>query len=341
MKAFKLDGQRFFLTFAQCNYYRDAELNLVLGYHIALLPPLSYYVMCREQHMDGNAHFHVVLVFKDRVQSYVTEFFDWMFDQHPNIRPIEHGNANIKRRIDYVKKFSDWVEDGVSPVIQSVATMQRISKLILENKSVEEIDLLEHAPMIMHAPKVAASVARQADRLMPALKPWVVPEYNAGLQAGDADDYARILICRWLEDNIRKPRDYRQVHLWIWGPGRIGKSRLCFQLKTMLKIFDVPDENKEQMTGYSDSYDLVVFDDYHHSKSVTFLKKFLQAYPMKVAQKSIGPVTKNKHVPCLFTSNKPPQDAYKFVSSGDPQHFIPLLDRLLVVQVNREFNLFP
>lgn len=311
-----------------------------MGFHLAYLPSMEYYIMCQENHKDGGIHYHLVLVFKDKYYTRDPRAFDWMFEKHGDIKPIKPGTKNMERAIAYVKKDDNWVSDGVAPVDPpKVATMQRISKLILEGKSFEDIETVEHAAMIMHDMKVMRSVNRRDDRQAP-LKPWVPPVYSASLQQGTAQDAAVMLIKVWLEENIRKDRDFRAPHLWIWGEGKIGKTRLMSQLSSMLKVFDAPSEGKEWLTGYNDSYDLVVFDDYNHSKSVTFLKQFLQAYPMKVAQKSGLPYHKRKNIPCLFTSNKHPKDAYKFVSVGDTAHFIPLLERLIVVNLGL-FNLFP
>lgn len=340
MQGFRLNAKRVFLTFSQVG--DRGELNLIQGYHLAMLLPVSYYLLSKELHQDGGVHYHLVIVFKEKVNIVNAKYFDWMFDDvHPNIVPIKHGNKDMQRCIAYVKKDKDFIEDGSDPcVTPKDTTMVRLSKLILSGKTLDEIDVLEPVAMIMHAPKVAASIARLNERNPPALLEWVPPSFSDSLQFGSPQDMAIYNIKLWLNERIRKECDPRAEHLWIWGTGKIGKSRLCSQLGSMLRVFDVPDENKEQMTGYSDTYDLVIFDDYHHSKSVTFLKKFLQGYPMKVAQKTIGPYYKKKNIPCLFTSNKPPSEAYKFVSVADPAHFIPLLERLIVVNVT-EFNLFP
>lgn len=341
MQGFRFAARRVLLTFPQVGDCGD--LYLIMGFHLAYLPPTEYYLVSRENHEDGGVHYHLVIVFKDEYRTRDPRSFDWMFNEHHgNIKPIKSGTKNTERAIVYVKKDDNYVEDGIPPIAPpKVATMVRISKLILEGKSLQEINVLEHPAMVMHAPKVRASIALTFPPKSVVLKPWVPPLYSQSLQQGTDQDIAVFKIKVWLAENIRVDRDYRQPHLWIWGPGSIGKSRLLFQLHSMLKVFDAPDENKEQMTGYTDDYDLIAFDDYHHSKSITFLKKFLQAYPMKVAQKTIGPYDKRKHTPCLFTSNKHPKDAYNLVSFADPAHFNPLLDRLLVINVLQVFNLFP
>lgn len=341
MQGFQLQVRRLLITFPQVGPVpQGGTLEELMGYHLAFLPKMLYYVCCQEKHEDGGIHYHLVLVFAEKYYTRDPRSFDWMFDKHGDCKPIKAGSKNMARAIAYVKKDDNWVEDGNAPVDPpKVATMQRISKLILEGKSFEDIETVEHAAMIMHDMKVMRSVERRDDRL-PSESKWVPPVFSSSLQQGSPQDAAVMLIKIWLNENIRKERDYRAPHLWIWGSGKIGKTRLMSQLSTMLKVFVAPSEGKEWLTGYRDSYDLVVFDDYNHSKSVTFLKQLLQAFPMKVGQKSLPPYFKKKNMPFLFTSNKKPEDAYRIVSVEDPQHFIPLLERLIVVNVT-EFNLFP
>lgn len=311
-----------------------------MGFHLAFLPKMEYYICCQENHEDGGIHYHLVLVFAEKYYTRDPRSFDWMFEKHGDIKPIKPGTKNLERAVAYVKKDDNYVEDGVAPIAPpKEATMVRISKLILSGKSFEEIEVEMHSAMIMHDMKVMRSIARFEQVAVPLL-PWVPPVYSQGLQFGSPQEESVFRIKVWLAENIRQPRDFRAPHLWIWGSGKIGKTRLMSQLSTMLKVFDAPSEGKEWLTGYNDSYDLVVFDDYNHSKSVTFLKQLLQAYPMKVGQKGFGPYHKRKNMPFLFTSNKDPVSAYCFVSAADPAHFIPLLERLTVVNVT-EFNLWP
>lgn len=351
MRSFRLQSIRVLLTFSQTG--NVGELELIQGYHLALLPPLSYYLLSREHHADGGIHHHLVVVFKEKLRTSDVRFFDWMFDGiHPNIQSIKHSNADIKRAIGYVKKDDDFVEDGISPLAPPrEATMARISKLVLEGKSVAEIDILEHIAMIMHDQKIARSVARFESRTIESLLPWVPPLVQA-VPAADLDPWhiQRVIhleemnkIAGWLRDNIRQDdRDARSPHLWLWSKASlIGKTRFISQLKTMLRVFDAPTEGHDWMTGFSDDYDLVVFEDYHGSMTLGFLKKFLQKYPMKVAQKHLGLVQKTRNVPTIFTANNPPEGIYHNVFAERPQELVPLNARLLVVNLEVVFNFYP
>lgn len=347
MQASRLQAKRYLITFSQTGNVGD--LHEVMGYHIAYLPPLSYYLLCRENHpIAGGVHHHLVLVFKEKLRITTPRFFDFMFDGNVamDVKTIKHTNKDLLRSINYVKGDGDFVEDGVDPLLPSkVPTMQRISKLILENKSRQEIELQEHSVFLMHDQKIQRSIDRQFERQQPPLQPWVAPIFRAGLQFGDVHDESVMLIGHWLEENIRKPlRGGRAPHLWIWGPTGVGKSTLIRQVSTMLKVFDAPKEGKQDwMTGYSDDYDLVVFDEFHAEKTIGFLKAFLQGYPMKVAQKTIGPVHKRRHTPCIFTCNASPEQLYHNYSQ-DPLKKLDwdaFMSRLVVCPVTRFFNLYP
>lgn len=346
MQRFQLQVRRLLITFPQVGPVpQGGTLEELMGFHLAYLPKLEYYVCCQENHMDGGIHYHLVLVFVDKLYTTDSRYFDWMFDKHGDIKPIKAGTKNMERAIAYVKKDDNYVEDGIPPVAPpKEATMVRLSKLILAGHSLAEINQLEHVAMVMHQGKVRQSIALTFLKEEPPLAPWVAPIYRAGLQVGDVHDQSMLLISNWLDENIRKPnRDSRSPHLWIWGPTKLGKSTLVRYLATMLKVFDPPTEGHDWMTGYSDDFDLVVFDDFHAEKTVGFLKKFLQGYPMKVSQKTLGPVSKRIHVPCIFTCNAPPDAVYANYSI-DPlkkNDWDALISRLLVCPITRFFNLYP
>lgn len=326
---FRIQARRVLLTFSQTDVY--PVLAEVMGYHLAFLREVDYYIVGHERHADGGHHHHIVIVFSTKFDSTNPRVFDWMFDGiHPNIRSIKHTNADIKRAIDYCKKEGDWIDDGNSPLAQKVKPMESITKMIRDGASLEEIEDAYPGPFIMHDQRVQRAWQRWNAR-QSAVSKWVPIQAH--------DPFSELYPLQvWLNANISVERDFRQKHLWLHGPTKIGKSRMVFALSEMVKTFIAPTDG--WMTGYNDSFDLVIFDDFRGCLTVDFFKQFCQSFPYQVLQKGLPPVLKKKHVPCIVTSNVSPIDCYPNVAVRNPLHFEAFLDRFIVVEIKSPFVLF-
>lgn len=105
MPSFRFSGKRVLLTYSQVSEYFTRET--VLYTLQERYPSLLKYSIGEETHEDGGRHIHAVLQFDRKIDSRDVTLFDisdgWM-DFHPNIKPIQKGQANFDRCVDYTVK---------------------------------------------------------------------------------------------------------------------------------------------------------------------------------------------------------------------------------------------
>jgi len=102
----RLNGQRWFLTYAQVNdELFDAD---ILADALFLLSP-EWLEVAHEQHQDGGSHYHVVIVFASRRQKPMS-WFD-VLGHHPNIKSIKNGGRDLFYRRHYIRKGEKGTHD--------------------------------------------------------------------------------------------------------------------------------------------------------------------------------------------------------------------------------------
>lgn len=329
-RSFRLNAQRVFLTFSQTGHWGD--LNELMGFHVAQLPPYQYYVLGHELHQDGGHHYHCVIVFQKKLNVLNSRFFDWMFEAHPNIKSIPHGRLQLDRRIKYVKKDGDFVEDGDAQIAPAEKVGDIVAKAAADGKSDQELFQMYPGYFLIHQ--------RCIKDLRFAASSWAdkLEDYRAPTAPDLFSDWFRVY--NWLQTNIRGPsRPPREPNLWLWGPPRVGKSTLFAKLAKMVSVFDAPRE--KWITGYSDAYELVVFDDFGGWIPLHDLNAFCQGIPSKVNQKSGLPVSKKKNPAVLVTCNRPPEQVYPNVFEKDSFSANALLSRFIVVEVKDFYDFWP
>lgn len=329
MRAPRLNAQRYLMTFSQTGHRGD--LNELMGFHLAMSPPISYYVVGHELHQDGGHHYHFVIIFKERYQG-LMDAFDWMMECHPNIKPIKQGRKNLERAINYVKKDHDFVEDGDPELTKLEKVGDVMARAAVAGKSDQELFELFPGYFLIHQ--------RAIKDLRFVSSTWSekLLDYRAPSPPDIFSDWFRVY--NWLTTNIRgRVRAPRESNLWIWGPPQVGKSRLFAQLATMVSVFEAPRE--KWITGYSDSYEVVVFDDFSGWIMLHDLNAFCQGIPSKVNQKTGLPVSKKKNPAVIITANRPPEQVYPNVFEKDAYSAQALLSRFTVVEVKDSWNFWP
>jgi len=335
MDAFRLQASRFLLTFSQTGEY--GPVSEILGYHLALLPPMEYYLIGHERHADGGHHYHLVLVFKEKLHLRDPHYFDWMFDDvHPNIKTIRHGRAQLERAAKYCRKDADYAEDPPwESVYPAQKTISRIfAEAIQEGKNDRELNDLD-AVFMMRNRRMVTDYRSLVDSWRDEVLAWVDPVIPDMFS-----DWR--FVFQWVMENVKPPavRDFRARNLWLYGPAGLGKSRVAGRLSRMVSTFFAPKDG--WITGYNDSYQLVVFDDYKGSLKVDTVNSFCQgSVPFQVPQKGLAPVLKRKNPAVLITSNLSPQEVYHGVFEKNPDHFNALTSRFLVIKVNDAFDFWP
>lgn len=93
------------MTYAQC----DLPIETI-EFHLKLKPHVSYCIIARELHQDGNPHFHAMLLLNKKLNTTNPRFFD-IEGFHPSIEVVK----NIEKCLKYCRKDGDFIEYGTTP----------------------------------------------------------------------------------------------------------------------------------------------------------------------------------------------------------------------------------
>jgi hypothetical protein len=88
---------------------------------------VSYVVVSLEYHVDGNVHFHAMVLGDGKFDFKDCHKYDYL-GCHPKIEPVRQ----VKASMDYVKKDGDWCCWGVEPINRSGRLTQLTADEILD-----------------------------------------------------------------------------------------------------------------------------------------------------------------------------------------------------------------
>lgn len=126
MANFFIDGTRFLLTWSQAGVLTKPVIRDVLKGNGAI----KYCVICEEKHLDGNKHFHALVIYERRLKRRVNVFtIDRCICNVKNLKT----QADVKRALKYVKKDGDYDEIGIEPDYCKKLDKGEKVKYILEN----------------------------------------------------------------------------------------------------------------------------------------------------------------------------------------------------------------
>lgn len=332
--TFRLDAKHIGLTYPKCDLTRQRVLDALRSiggdnYRCA--------IVCIEQHKDGTNHIHAYLCL-----SKCRHFRD------PRVFDIDGFHANIqglrspKRWVDYIQKEdkSFLVDGDTGSLLTGVRPKERITDAIAARLDAgatrEEIYADFPGFYLMNKRKVDELCEWVVNkRLNSGKKDWT--ECLARLihaRQEPLEPETQLAVAEWLIDNIHTERKLRTKQLWLTGPPGSGKTSLVMELEKYLRVFWAPMDGDGFLDGFSNDYDLIVFDEMKSQYKLTWLNQFIVGSPMPVNVKG-AKITKVKNTPVIFLSNYGPCQAYKKMT---PQ-LEAFLDRLTIVLSTSLFQL--
>nr|UOF79959.1 rep protein [Cressdnaviricota sp.] len=326
--TFFLRANHLFLTYPQCPVPKDDLL-----WKLKSLPNYAGCVVASEQHQDGTPHLHAYVRLSRRSVFRSAQFADVTWGG-----VTYHGNYQRARSArcvaEYVAKDGDFIADGVDmSTLVGNKKKSKSSSLAIASRVLAGATLKE----LVEDPEMCGFVMTNLSRIQLYQKTWEamktvsvekVPLDRLIFSVAMSRD--RILTAEWITTNLVSPpptgREFRSKQLFVWGPTEVGKTSMCRELEKYFKVYWAA-YSGDFFDGYSDEYDLVVFDEFRGQKTITWLNVFLQGSPMVINIK-YGSVNKQKNIACIFLSNLPPHMVFKNVEDSLLEAFIA---RLLIV----------
>jgi len=335
--SFRLQGKTLFLTYPQCHWAPNDAAIFIRN----KLNNVEWTIWGREKHADGSPHLHAIVSLSKRCDL-----------QSPNCLDlagaalsVSHGDYRVARDpkavLDYVTKDGDIFCDGTTldaaklqfataagkkrSATETLLEAMSQGKTILQAAE-ENPGTLTHA--VLHQDKI---LRWHTSRLLASIEPPLkfVSAAPPFLEGGIWDS----VIATWLMNNMTGTRVFGKKQLWIAGPTMVGKTTFANRLAEMFRIYWVPDE--DFYDDYVDqNYDLIVFDEYRHQKTILWMNRFCDGSVCPLRQKGRQTVKRINH-PIIVLSNFRMRECYPNVEEA---HFDTLKRRFEEVWVERRLE---
>lgn len=329
---FRLQAKTLYLTYPRCEVTAAECLNRIQEY----FPELDWAVVGRELHQDGTPHLHCLIKLQQRYTTRRPSDLDALAGKHGNYQACR----NLRRCLEYVLKDGRYVQVGIDAKAHLAAMRQHkarmsdvVAKKVIDGTSIRAITADAPGYVMMNLQKIRSFQSfvrsqRPVDRLP-------LPRIGfLGLSS-------KVLsIWTWITNNVRqdRPRPLGQPQLFIVGNTGLGKTSLINCLRPALRIY-YPPASEDFYDMYDDSeYDLIVFDEFYHSKTITFMNSFVEGSPVTLRTKG-GQLMKEKNLPVIVLSNYTPAECYSRVALDRPHILETFTRRFRVVNLEGS-NLF-
>lgn len=259
--AFRVQGKHILLTYAQAERIQTKE-SLLQALRDKVPSPIAW-IVAKEQHADGNFHYHALLKFERRIDVRAVDFWD-VEGHHPNIVTCR---APARAR-DYVIKDGDYISEGfvVEQVVDIFQVVQEevaarndptaAIKAIIERTGTAGLRMYNNissyvdrimVPDRVHEPeKVYPDAFVIPEAMRPYLHQFVVDMAYGHGQRGN------------------------RKSLWLHGPSRLGKTVIARSLGRHWYMM-----GSWNIDGYSDDAQYGVLDDIDWERMKPFYKGLL------------------------------------------------------------------
>lgn len=329
-RRYRLSAKKLFLTFPQCVTTVGSVVDNVKTKYGT---NLQWVVAAVESHADGHPHLHIGIALKSRCNYSSPNCLDDIAGQHGDYRAMK----NQRKCLEYITKCGNYQEFGINTKTFLTAQANKqsgkltlVATMVSEGKSLRDVDLVYPGIVLQHKKKIEEYLTwKQVEAQRQSLQPW------KGLDMEAMTDPVCLAIGRWLDTNIKKPRDHKQKQLYIWGPVNVGKTYMVMQLIKYLSTYVIP-ASEDFYDFYEDKmYDLAVLDEFKANKTVQWLNQWLEGSMMNLRKKG-AQYLKVQNIPTIILSNYRISEVYTKVSADK---LLTLEARLDVIEVTQRLDL--
>lgn len=325
---FRLCAKSLFLTYPQCYTEKGIlfqNIKTKWGDNIDSL------IVCKENHQDGHPHLHAAIRFLTEQDCKNAREYDSLVD------PPKHGNYKACRKLK--SAFQYCAKTDPEPLLWGLAcelidgTTSKcdiVVKMIDENKTLKEVKDKMPGFFMMNMSKIVSyQQYAKLEKTKKVRLEWEMPRARDDLTEEEH------IIGHWIFENMKKPREFKQKQLFIWGTTNLGKSTLINNLKKYLSGYPINKAEDYYCAYYDGEYDFAYIDEFKHDKSIQWLNTWLDGSSMNLKKKN-GWYIKEQNIPTIILSNYSLEDNYRNVSQNSPEIFDTLKGRLEIVHV-KEF----
>jgi len=289
---------------------------------------------------DPGRHIHTCFKLNKKMKIRRPDFFDNLFGE-------KHGDIQTCRDYRacqiYCNKDGNVITKNVDidAVVESTRTKKGVKHETVANfcrkkpRTIFEVDQKFPGYTIQHLSKIKDYLILQDARRSSELQPYYGIDQAKTMMLG-RDNPPLIQLVSWLNENLNKPREYRQKQLWLHGKSGVGKSTLLSDISQYFNAYQVANEEK-WWSGIDSTKQIIVFDEYTGYKTISDMKRLLDGsefpMPQKYATLPFLKKRKSMNIPIIICSNSTPEQIYHKVKEEKPQEFEPLLERITVIEL--------
>jgi len=281
---FRLRAKQLFLTYPQANDINEDDILHILNRDGAPI----YALIAREQHQDGNFHFHCFVDYANIRDIRDERYFDCS-GHHPNTQ----GVRNRRAVISYCKKQGSFTEFGTD------STEATKKEQIAAIASIEELTQAVNRGLLHW---------KGYSRLRLDLSTFLRDQHALNTKNSLDMHQLRLNSCTIGECiTFQFTMKFKAKQLYIFGPPNTGKTSLLQQYNEAT-LFYAPNNN--DWNGFNeDIHKIIVFDEFHGQVPLSTMLQVLQGTKIRLNTKG-GSIDKTKNCMCIILSNVAPQRCY-------------------------------
>lgn len=324
----RLTAKNLFLTYPQCDTAKSVLLSNAKTF---FGDNLNWIVIAQETHEDGALHLHAAIALKRQFSTRDPFRLDCLAQ---NESRTFHGNyqsmRNVRNSLNYLmKEDQNPAAFGIDPkiaVAKKNGKAALMAQMMTDGATLQELISEDAGFVMMNHQKIVNF--QQILKIQTLRAKKTQSQLNIDLATGGPE---ALLIVQWLRENIRHPREFKQRQLFLESPPNHGKTSMILELQKYLNIYWAPLEGSNDDLYEDGVYDLVVFDEFHGQRKLTWLNWFMQGGSMPIHRRYNSTI-KDDNLPVIILSNSSPRQCYSNVSEDRLTPFNERINHIVLTQ---------